>query len=228
MMRAHVAARERMIQTHLRSRGVRDRRVLAAMADVPRERFVGRGMQEFAYEDSPLPIEEGQTISQPYVIARMLEAARIGERDNVLDVGTGSGYSAALMGRLARHVHTVERVASLAAQARERFEAMDAENVEVHVGDGSTGWPSAAPFDAIVVAAGAPEPPEALRAQLVVGGRLVIPVGDAGVQELLLIRRLDERRFRTESLGAVMFVPLVGEQGWTEDGQPAQAQDRDD
>lgn len=228
MMRAHVAARERMIQTHLRSRGVRDRRVLAAMADVPRERFVGRGMQEFAYEDSPLPIEEGQTISQPYVIARMLEAARIGERDNVLDVGTGSGYSAALMGRLARHVHTVERVASLAAQARERFEAMDAANVEVHVGDGSTGWPSAAPFDAIVVAAGAPEPPEALRAQLVVGGRLVIPVGDAGVQELLLIRRLDERRFRTESLGAVMFVPLVGEQGWTEDGRPAQAQDRDD
>lgn len=227
-MRAHVAARERMIQTHLRSRGVRDRRVIAAMADVPRETFVGRGMQEFAYEDSPLPIDAGQTISQPYVIARMLEAARIGERDNVLDVGTGSGYSAALMGRLARHVHTIERVASLAAQAKERFEAMDAANVEVHVGDGSTGWPSAAPFDAIVVAAGAPETPDALRAQLAVGGRLVIPVGDAGVQELLLIRRLDARRFRTESLGAVMFVPLVGAQGWTEDGRPAQAQDRED
>ncbi|HZX75913.1 MAG TPA: protein-L-isoaspartate(D-aspartate) O-methyltransferase [Lysobacter sp.] len=219
-MPRHAGARERMIQTHLRGRGVRDPRVLAAMAEVPRERFVDPGMEEFAYEDSPLPIGEGQTISQPYIVAMMLEAAEIEPGDCVLEVGAGSGYAAALMARLGQKVHTIERHASLARQARARLDELGYHNIDVHVGDGSKGWPRAAPFDAILVAAGAPAPPEALREQLAIGGRLVIPVGDEGqVQELVRIRRIGRDEYEQESLGAVMFVPLVGEQGWTEDGR---------
>ncbi|MDR0184301.1 protein-L-isoaspartate(D-aspartate) O-methyltransferase [Lysobacter arvi] len=221
-MAAYDAARMRMVRHHLAARGLHDARVLAAMAQVPRERFVAPGMAEFAYEDSPLPIGEGQTISQPYIVALMLEAARIRPADLVLEVGTGSGYAAALMSRLARHVHTVERHASLAEEARARFVQLEYDNIDVHIGDGSRGWPDAAPFDAILVAAGAPAPPEALRSQLAIGGRLVIPVGDEGhVQELLKIRRTGEDTFEQESLGAVTFVPLIGEQGWAEDGRRA-------
>ncbi|WP_206862504.1 protein-L-isoaspartate(D-aspartate) O-methyltransferase [Lysobacter changpingensis] len=216
------AARMRMVRSHLAGRGVSDARVLAAMAQVPRERFVDPGMEEFAYEDSPLPIGEGQTISQPYIVALMLEAAEISPNDRVLEVGTGSGYAAALMSRLARHVHTIERHASLADEARARFARLDYDNIDVHTADGTRGWPEGAPFDAILVAAGAPAPPQALREQLAIGGRLVIPVGDEGlVQELLKIRRTGEDTFEQESLGAVMFVPLVGEQGWAEDGRRA-------
>ncbi|MET3928548.1 protein-L-isoaspartate(D-aspartate) O-methyltransferase [Lysobacter sp. OAE881] len=221
-MAAFDAARMRMVRSHLAARGLRDARVLAAMAEVPRERFVEAGMEEFAYEDSPLPIGEGQTISQPYIVALMLEAAHIEPGDRVLEVGTGSGYAAAVMSRLAREVHTVERHASLADEARARFAQLGYDNIEVHTGDGSRGWPDAAPFDAIVVAAGAPSPPQALQAQLAIGGRLVIPVGDDGdVQELTKIVRTGEDMFEREDLGAVMFVPLVGEQGWAEDGRRA-------
>jgi len=222
MAAAYEAARMRMVRNHLSARGLHDARVLAAMAQVPRERFVDPGMEEFAYEDSPLPIGEGQTISQPYIVALMLEAAQITHADRVLEVGTGSGYAAALMSRLARHVHTIERHASLADQARARFAQLDYDNIEVHTGDGTRGLPDAAPFDAILVAAGAPAPPHALQSQLAIGGRLVIPVGDEGsVQELLKIRRTGEDSFEQENLGAVMFVPLVGEQGWSEDGRRA-------
>lgn len=216
------AARRRMVEAYLAPRGLRDARVLEAMGEVPRECFVDPGMQEFAYEDSPLPIGEGQTISQPYIVALMLEAAEIGPDDVVLEVGTGSGYAAAVMARLARRVHTIERHAALAKLARQRLQGLDYGNVDVHVGDGSRGWPAAAPYDAIVVAAGAPAPPEALRAQLAPGGRLIIPIGDEGyVQELLRIRRREDGTFEDEGLGAVMFVPLVGEQGWSEDGRRA-------
>ena len=222
LMSGYEAARLRMVRSHLSARGVHDARVLAAMAEVPRERFVDAGMEEFAYEDSPLPIGEGQTISQPYIVALMAEAAEIAPDDRVLEVGTGSGYAAAVMSRLACEVTTVERHAPLADEARARFARLDYDNIDVHIGDGSRGWPEAAPFDAIIVAAGAPAPPEALRSQLAIGGRLIIPVGDEGlVQELLKIRRTGEDTFEQESLGAVMFVPLVGEQGWAEDGRRA-------
>lgn len=209
------AARERMVGVHLVGRGIRDPRVLAAMRTVPRERFVGAGMEEHAYEDSPLPIGADQTISQPYIVALMAQAAEIAPGDRVLEVGAGSGYAAAVLSRLAGRVVAIERHASLAGEARERLAALGYDNVAVHVGDGSTGWPGDAPYDAILVAASAPEPPPALCAQLAIGGRLVVPV-DAGDdhQRLRRLRRIDEERFDHEDLGAVRFVPLIGAQGW--------------
>ncbi len=222
---ALAAARQRMIATHIRARGVRNDHVLEAMAEVPREAFVPAGMEEFAYEDSSLPIGEGQTISQPYIVALMLDAAELRPGDRVLEIGAGSGYAAAVMSRIAGHVHTVERHASLADEAQHRFDTLGYGNIDVHVGDGSRGWPEAAPFDAIVVAAGAPLPPPALREQLSVGGCLLVPVGAEGqVQRLCKIRRLRRDRYEEQDLGAVRFVPLVGEQGWPDPVQPPRAE----
>ncbi|TIP33122.1 MAG: protein-L-isoaspartate(D-aspartate) O-methyltransferase, partial [Mesorhizobium sp.] len=144
--------RRRMVDVHLARRGIQDREILAAMREVPREVFVDPGYEEFAYEDGPLPIAEGQTISQPYIVAFMLEMAEIGPGDQVLEVGTGSGYAAAVMSRIVDHVYTVERHASLAEAARRRFQKLGYGNIEVRTGDGTRGWPEAAPFDAIVVA----------------------------------------------------------------------------
>jgi protein-L-isoaspartate(D-aspartate) O-methyltransferase len=156
-------ARERMVDVQMIGRGVRDRGVLDAMRLVPRERFVDPGFEEFAYEDGPLPIGEGQTISQPYIVALMIEAAEIKPGDRVLEVGAGSGYAAAVMSRICEHVHAIERHAALAQAARRRFEALDYTNIELLTGDGTRGWPEAAPFDAIVVSAGGPEAPQALK-----------------------------------------------------------------
>jgi protein-L-isoaspartate(D-aspartate) O-methyltransferase len=215
-------ARDRMVDVHLAGRDIRDRNVLDAMREVPREVFVDAGMREFAYEDSPLPIGEGQTISQPYIVALMIHAAGIAAGERVLEVGSGSGYAAAVMSRIAGRVHTIERHAPLAAQARERFEALRYDNIELRVGDGSRGWPEAAPFDAILVAAGAPDTPPALREQLAIGGRLVIPVGEDGQhQRLRRITRTGPETYEQDDLGGVMFVPLIGEQGWAEDGRRA-------
>ncbi len=208
--------RLRMVEQQVARRGVRDPRVLAAMRHVPREQFVDSGLREFAYEDSPLPIAAGQTISQPYIVARMLEAARIEPGERVLEVGAGSGYAAALLGQLADEVHAIERQPALAALARERLAAAAAANVQVHEGDGSRGLPAMAPFDAIVVSAGGPAVPDALREQLEIGGRLVMPVGDPQSQRLLRITRLGIDRYETDDLGGVRFVPLVGEGGWSE------------
>ncbi len=221
-MRDYRIDRDRMVDKHIAARGVRDPRVLAAMREVPRELFVGPQLEEFAYTDSPLPIGEQQTISQPYIVAAMLEAAELTPADQVLEVGAGSGYAAAVMSRIAAHVHTIERHASLAREAQERFDRLGYTNIELHVGDGSKGWPAAAPFDAILVAAGAPAPPQALREQLAIGGRLVIPVGDEErSQRLRKIRRIAADRYEEEDLGGVMFVPLIGAQGWAEDGTRA-------
>jgi protein-L-isoaspartate(D-aspartate) O-methyltransferase len=221
-MTDHARARDRMVDVHLAGRGIRDRRVLDAMREVPREEFIDGGMREFAYEDSPLPIGEGQTISQPYIVALMIEAAELGPGDRVLEVGAGSGYAAAVIGRIAKTVHAIERHAPLAAQARERFERLGYDNIDLRVGDGSRGWPEAAPFDAILVAAGAPETPQALREQLAVGGRLVIPVGDdESGQRLRRITRTGREEYTQDDLGGVRFVPLVGEHGWAEDGSRA-------
>ena len=215
-------ARDRMVDVQIARRGVRDRKVLDAMREVPREKFVDPGFEEFAYEDGALPIGEGQTISQPFVVALMIEAAEVTPGDRVLEVGAGSGYAAAVMSRIAKQVHAIERHAALGQAARQRFEKLGYDNIELRVGDGTKGWPEAAPFDAILVAAGGPGAPQALKEQLDVGGRLVIPVGEEPrSQRLLKITRTSGARFEEEDLGRVMFVPLIGEQGWAEDGSRA-------
>ena len=209
--------RMRMVQTQLAQRGIRDERVLRAMRTVPRERFVRPRLAAFAYEDSPLPIEEDQTISQPFIVATMVEAAEIGPGDKVLEVGTGSGYAAAVIGLIAARVHTIERHERLVGLAEGRFNALGYRNIAIHLGDGTTGWPDAAPFDAILIAAAGPAVPQALKEQLSIGGRLVMPVGLDEVQQLVKIRRTGESEFDQESLGMVSFVLLIGEQGWAED-----------
>src|SRR3954467_3215174 len=178
-------ARARMVDVQISRRGVRDRSVLDAMRRVPREAFVQPGFEEFAYEDGPLPIAEGQTISQPYIVALMIEAAEVKPGTSVLEVGAGSGYAAAVMSQIADRVYAIERHPSLGEAARQRFEKLGYDNIELRVGDGTRGWPEAAPLDAILVSAGGPEVPQALKEQLALGGRLVIPVGDAHEQKLL-------------------------------------------
>jgi protein-L-isoaspartate(D-aspartate) O-methyltransferase len=206
-------ARVEMIEEQIRGRGLRDPAVIAAMAAVPRETFVPPHLANAAYEDCALPIAEGQTISQPYIVAAMLAAARLEARDRVLEVGAGSGYAAAVISRIAAQVYGIERNDTLARTATARLQALGYGNIELATGDGSAGWPGAAPFDAIIVSAGGPRVPEALKRQLADGGRLVMPVGAPGDQRLLrLIRHGDE--FDQDDLGGVRFVALVGEEGW--------------
>lgn len=209
--------RQRMVERQLAGRGITDARVLEAMGTIPREAFVGGSLHEFAYEDSPLPIEAGQTISQPFIVARMLQAAELREGDSVLEIGAGSGYAAAVMGALAACVHAIERHAELADLAQQRFDALGYRNIRLRVGDGSGGWPEAAPFDAIIAAAGGPAVPDVLRRQLAIGGRLVMPVGETLYrQRLVKVTRVAEDRFEEEPLDEVRFVPLVGSYGWSE------------
>jgi protein-L-isoaspartate(D-aspartate) O-methyltransferase len=214
--------RDRMVDIQIARRGVRDPHLLDAMRRVPREAFVEPGFEEFAYEDGPLPIGEGQTISQPYIVALMIEAAEVRPGDSVLEVGAGSGYAAAVMGQIADRVYAIERHPSLGKSARARFKKLGYDNIDLRVGDGTRGWPEAAPFDAILVAAGGPEVPQALKDQLAIGGRLVIPVGEEErFQTLIKLTRESDTEFDEENLGAVAFVPLIGEQGWAEDGRQA-------
>lgn len=210
--------REQMVEEQLAGRGICDARVLDAMRAVPRERFVGEDMAALAYADTPLPIAAGQTISQPYIVAAMIEAAEIAPGDRVLEVGAGSGYAAAVIGRIAGQVFAIERHEALGRLAGERMAALGYANVDVRVGDGSEGLAEEAPFDAILVAAGGPDVPEALKAQLAISGHLVMPVGAAGSQKLCKVTRLGEDRYAARNLGAVAFVPLIGAQGWQEDG----------
>ena len=207
--------RSDMVRDQLQRRGVKDPAVLAAMEQVPREAFVPERLQEMSYQDSPLPIGEGQTISQPFIVARMIERLELTPEDNVLEIGTGSGYGAAILGRIADTVYTVERRASLAEAAREKLEKLGYDNIHVVVGDGSLGWPESAPYDAIVGTAGAPKIPEPLKEQLSVGGRLVLPVGTIPEQQVLIrLRKNGKDRFEQKEMEAVRFVPLVGEAGW--------------
>jgi protein-L-isoaspartate(D-aspartate) O-methyltransferase len=218
-MERAVHARKRMVDLQIAGRGVRDARVLAAMREVPREAFVDPDYEEDAYEDVPLPIEAGQTISQPYMVAMMIEAAEIGPDDRVLEVGAGSGYAAAVMSRIAQRVYAIERHEVLGTLAKGRFEKLGYDNIELRVGDGTRGWPEVAPLDAIIVAAAGPEAPPALKEQLAIGGRLVIPIGEQRwPQSLRKITRKSATEYGSEDLGAVAFVPLIGEQGWVEDG----------
>jgi protein-L-isoaspartate(D-aspartate) O-methyltransferase len=203
-----------MVEAQIARRGVASGRVLAAMRNIRREDFVDAGFEEFAYVDSALPIGEGQTISQPYIVARTAEAAEIEADDRVLEIGTGSGYGAAILSRLAGRVFTMERFVSLADRASERLRNLGLTNVEVRVGDGTLGLPEEAPFDAIVVTASGPSIPVALQEQLDIGARLIIPVGSGGDERLLRITRIGPGKFEDDDLGAVRFVPLIGEQGW--------------
>jgi protein-L-isoaspartate(D-aspartate) O-methyltransferase len=208
--------RRRMVEKQIRSRGIRDERLLQAMEKVPRHLFVGDAYRIDAYGDTPLPIGQGQTISQPYMVAAMTEILALRGDERVLEVGTGSGYQAAILGRLAREVYTVERIASLTLRARGVLEDLGADNVKVLERDGSLGLAEHAPYDAILVAAGVRRIPEALPAQLADGGRLAVPVGGPDRQVLVLLRREGET-FRESRLTPCVFVPLIGEGGWGED-----------
>jgi protein-L-isoaspartate(D-aspartate) O-methyltransferase len=206
-----------MVAQQLQRRGISDERVLEAMAGLPREAFVPGAPKSIAYDDRALPIDEGQTISQPYMVARMTELLGIEPGDRVLEIGTGSGYQAAILALLGARVVSIERHAGLARSARERLRILGIEDVDVRVGDGSRGDPAGAPWDGIIVTAGAPRIPDALREQLAVGGRLVIPVGPRYEQELIVVERRSANEWREKSDGAVIFVPLVGEHGWRDD-----------
>ncbi len=203
-----------MVDRQLVRRGITDERVLEAMRAVPREAFVPANVKRYAYDDSALPIEVGQTISQPYIVALMAEAAELKAGDRVLEVGTGSGYAAAVFSLLADRVYTIERHALLAETAEMRLQALGYGNIEVRTGDGTVGWPDAAPFEAILAAASGTQVPEPWKQQLSSGGRLIMPLGGMDrVQELIKLTRTADDAFAEDSLGGVMFVPLIGAYG---------------
>jgi protein-L-isoaspartate(D-aspartate) O-methyltransferase len=214
------AQRRGMVEHHIAARGVRSESVLRAMRAVRREEFLPSSLREFAYEDSPLPIASGQTISQPYIVAFMIEALLLKGGEEVLEIGTGSGYAAAVLAEIAKNVYSVERIGQLAEKAATTLAKQGYHNVHVMHGDGTRGWPEHAPYDAIVVAAGGPKVPEALQMQLKVGGRLVIPIGTTPrAQELVRVTRVSSTEFRREELADVRFVPLLGKEGWETEGE---------
>ncbi|MCP4072147.1 MAG: protein-L-isoaspartate(D-aspartate) O-methyltransferase [Hyphomicrobiales bacterium] len=212
--------RQRMVEEQIRSRGVSDPLVLAAMAAIEREKFVPPEYAAQAYADCALPIGLGQTISQPYIVAYMIEGLGLKGGESILEIGTGCGYAAAVLGQIAQKVITIECVAELAEEARNRLMALGCKNIEVITGDGTTGNPENAPFDAIVVTAGGPEIPPSLRDQLKIGGHLVMPVGGFQTfQELVRVTRTGEDEFTRELMCDVQFVPLIGAEGWHKSGR---------
>ncbi len=213
-MSAADSRRQKMVADHLRRRDISDPRVLAAFSAVPRERFVPPELDDHAYDDGPLPIGAGQTISQPYVVAITVQALALRGTERVLEIGTGSGYAAAILGMLAHEVHTIERIEGFVSSAALTLAALDIRNVHVHHADGTLGWRVSAPYEAIAVSAGAPAPPPSLLAQLAIGGRLVVPTGPPDHQRLVRITRRTAIDYSEEDLGDVRFVPLLGEQGW--------------
>lgn len=217
MMDRFQKQRWRMVETQIQARGVTNPRILEAMSKIQRHLFVEEALADQAYNDNPLPIGELQTISQPYMVALMTDALELKGRERVLEIGTGSGYQTALLAELAEQVFSIERVASLANNARRILDHLGYYNVAIRVGDGTYGWKEEAPFDAILVTAGAPGIPQPLVEQLVVGGRLVVPVGGRSVQDLLKITRQSEdvQDLKKEHLGGCRFVDLIGEYGWS-------------
>jgi protein-L-isoaspartate(D-aspartate) O-methyltransferase len=209
-------ARQRMVESQLRRRGIRDPRVLDAMGLVPREEFVPADVRDLAYEDRALPIGYGQTISQPYTVAFMCEALELAGHEKVLEIGSGSGYGAAVLSRLAGEVHTIERISALWQEAKARLERLGYDNVHAHLSDGTLGFPSQAPFDAIVVTAGAEQLPAPVREQLAEGGRIVIPLGRTPHSQSMIRFTLRHGHWRATDLGSFAFVPLVGRLGWRE------------
>lgn len=209
-------ARKRMVDSQIIARGVKDRRVIDAMLKTPRHLFVQEAMASQAYNDTSLPIGEKQTISQPYMVALMSEMLALSGRETVLEIGTGSGYQAAVLSLLARRVCTIERIPQLATRARRLFDTLGLTNIAMKIDDGTIGWASEAPFDAIIVTAGAPDVPEALLEQLAIGGRLVIPVGDQVNQELVRIVKQEDGSLIEEKSTPCRFVRLIGRDGWSE------------
>jgi len=210
------AEREWMVQSQLMSRDITDETVIKSMLIVPRHKYVMEDKQDYAYYDNALEIEAGQTISQPYIVALMAQVLELKASDIVLEIGTGSGYSAAILSRMAAHIYTIERHHILADIAKSRFKHQGYENIEVLTGDGTLGWTEKAPFNAILVTAGGPGIPDSLINQLAIGGRLVIPIGDKGEQKLIRVRKTAHSKLIEENLGSVRFVPLIGSEGWRE------------
>lgn len=207
--------RKRMVEQQIERRGIRNPAIVAALLEVPRERFVSDEYRASAYDDTALPIPAGQTISQPYVVALMIKALQISKGDRVLEVGSGSGYAAAVLSHIAGEVYAVERHEELVTYAQKRLGDLSYENVHVRHADGTMGWPEHAPYDGILVSASGPRVPQPLREQLAVGGRLVMPIGQArGMQTLVRLTRTGEDQFKEKDLGGVRFVPLIGKQGW--------------
>ncbi|MGE3625264.1 MAG: protein-L-isoaspartate(D-aspartate) O-methyltransferase [Hyphomicrobiales bacterium] len=219
-MTDYAKLRSQMVDSQIAARGVRSGLVLDAMREVPREKFLPASLREFAYDDTPLPIDANQTISQPYIVGFMIDALGLEGGEKVLEIGAGSGYAAAVLSRIAAEVYTVERIGQLAERAQEVLQDLGYGNVNVLHGDGTLGWEAHAPFDAIIVAAGGPKVPEALKQQLRVGGRMMIPVGSSHrVQELVRVTRTEVDEFVSEDIADVRFVPLLGEEGWQPDAE---------
>jgi len=216
MIDRYMKQRMKMVDTQIRARGIRDPRVLKALEKVPRHLFVNEALRDQAYNDNPLPIDGGQTISQPYIVALMTEALELKGSEKVLEIGTGSGYQAAVLAELVDHVFSIDRIASLAGNARRLLESLNYYNIAIRVGDGTLGWRDEAPFDAVMVTAGAPDIPKTLVEQIAVGGRLVVPVGGRHSQVLMKLTRLSEsvNDVKKEDLGGCRFVDLIGEYGW--------------
>jgi protein-L-isoaspartate(D-aspartate) O-methyltransferase len=210
--------RARMVEGQIKVRGINDARVLKIMENVPRHLFVDEGLIDQAYSDNPLPIGERQTVSQPYIVALMTQAMELKGKERVLEIGTGSGYQTAILAQLAERVFSIERIAALASRARKILDQLNYYNVAIRVGDGSYGWKEESPFDSIITTAAAPGVPRYLIEQLVVGGRLIIPVGERDVQMLYKFTRLskDINDLKTEDLGGCRFVSLIGDSGWKE------------
>lgn len=216
MIDRYIKQRMKMVDTQIRARGIRNPRVLKALEKVPRHLFVNEALMDQAYNDNPLPIDGGQTISQPYIVALMTEALELTGSEKVLEIGTGSGYQAAVLAELVDHVFSIDRIASLAGNARRLLESLNYYNIAIRVGDGTLGWKDEGPFDAIMVTAGAPDIPKTLVEQIAVGGRLVVPVGGRHSQLLIKLTRLSEsvNDVKKEDLGGCRFVDLIGEYGW--------------
>jgi protein-L-isoaspartate(D-aspartate) O-methyltransferase len=202
-----------MVDFQIQRRGITDERLLEVMRTVPRHLFIPRSQQIYAYEDHPLPIGMEQTISQPYIVSEMTNALQLTSKDRVLEIGTGSGYQAAILSLIAKEVYTVERIKPLMVKAERVFKALEYKNIHTHHGDGSLGWPEHSPFDAIIVTASAPKIPSTLISQLAVGGRMVIPVGDRSVQSLVKVFK-DQKGVHVNDFSLVRFVPLIGQYAW--------------
>jgi protein-L-isoaspartate(D-aspartate) O-methyltransferase len=207
-------ARERMVEKDITRRGIKDQRVIDAFLKVPRHLFVSQSQRMSAYEDHPLPIGEGQTISQPYMVALMTEALQLKGEESVLEIGTGSGYQTAILAELAKRVYSIERIPSLTGKARTVLDSLGYKNILVKLSDGTMGWEEYAPYDRILVTAGAPAVPKPLLEQLAPGGILVIPVGPNAIQELIRVRKKDDGTTTEERMGGCVFVRLVGKHGW--------------
>jgi len=208
--------RRRMVEKQIRARGIHDPKVLNAFMKVQRHVFMEEALRDRAYEDYPMPIGEGQTISQPYTVAFMTEALELKGTEKVLEIGSGSGYQTAILLEIVKQVFCIERIASLARKAQKTLESLGYSGFLLRVGDGTKGWPEYAPFDAILVAAASPRVPRSLKDQLAVGGRIVIPVGDRYVQSMMQVTRVDENTFKEKDFGSFRFVGLIGAEGWDE------------